>query len=135
MLLNRPGKTSVSTVGSPSSGFDVTFSDDAFSDLHTMIPGSGLVTGYWQPDAREIDPDLVVDTDPRTAYLSSFQGLTANGTWTLFVADNSAGDQSTLVGWGLTILGTPEPSRAMLLMLGAAGMLMRRRRHASVLAA
>jgi hypothetical protein len=100
-----------------------------------MIPGSGLVTGYWQPDAREIDPDLVVDTDPRTAYLSSFQGLTANGTWTLFVADNSAGDQSTLVGWGLTILGTPEPSRAMLLMLGAAGMLMRRRRHASVLAA
>jgi hypothetical protein len=122
-------------VGSPSSGFDVTFSDDAFSDLHTMIPGSGLVTGYWQPDAREIDPDLVVDTDPRTAYLSSFQGLTANGTWTLFVADNSAGDQSTLVGWGLTILGTPEPSRAMLLMLGAAGMLMRRRRHASVLAA
>lgn len=129
VLLNRPGRTSLDTVGSSSSGFNVTFSDDAFDDIHTLIPGSGLVTGYWQPDGREIDPDLVVDTDPRTAYLSSFQGLTANGTWTLFVADNSAGDESTLLGWGLTILGTPEPSRAMLLMFGMAGLVMRRVRR------
>lgn len=128
VLLNRPGKTGMDTIGSPSSGFNVTFSDDAFSDIHTMIPGSGLVTGFWQPDAREIDPDLVLDTDPRTAYLSSFQGLNANGTWTLFVVDNAAGDEGTLLGWGLTILGTPEPSRAMLLMLGSVGLLMRRRR-------
>lgn len=128
VLLNRPGRTSLDTVGSASSGFNITFTDDAFSDIHTLIPGSGLVTGSWQPDAREIDPDLVVDTDPRTAYLSNFQGLSPDGTWTLFVADNSASDESTLIGWGLTILGTPEPSRAMLMMLGSLGLMMRRRR-------
>ena len=45
------------------------------------------------------------------------------------MADMSAGDESTLTGWGLTITGSvPEPSRVLLLMLGLASSLLRRRR-------
>lgn len=127
VLLNRPGRTSGDSIGSGSSGFDVTLSDDAIVDIHD-VSGLGPISGLFQPDARNIDPDFVLDTDPRTAYLSSFQNLDANGSWTLFVADNAAGDESMLVSWGLTVNGVPEPSRAMLLMAGGAGMLMRRRR-------
>lgn len=127
VLLNRPGKTSGDPIGSGSSGFDITLSDDAITDIHDLA-GLGPITGLFQPDARNMDPDLVINTDPRTAYLSSFQNLNANGDWTLFVADNAAGDASTLVGWGLTIFGVPEPSRAMLLMLGLGSLLLRRRR-------
>ena len=128
IALNRPGKSLLNTIGSGSSGMTITLSDLAATDIHTGIAGSGFVSGTYQPDARNVDPALVLDTSPRTDFLSSFNGLAANGTWTLFVADMSAGDESTLVGWGLTINGTPEPSRALLMMLGFAGALLRRRR-------
>jgi len=96
---------------------------------HTGLAGGGCITATWPPDARNVDPDFVLDTDPRTAFLSSFNGLAADGNWTLFMADMSAGDESTLTGWGLTITGSvPEPSRVLLLMLGLASSLLRRRR-------
>ena len=97
-------------------------------DIHTSSGNSGLVSGTYQPYARNVDPDLVLDTTPRTAFLNSFNGLNANGTWTLFVSDNSAADESTLQGWGLTINSVPEPSRALLLMLGLGCTALRRRR-------
>lgn len=128
MLLNRPGRSALDLAGSGSSGFDITLSDDAVTDIHNIGP-SGHISGLFQPDARDEDPFDALDTSPRTAFLSSFQGLDANGSWTLFVADNAAGDQSTLLGWGLTITGVPEPSRALLLILGLGGLAMRRRRH------
>ncbi len=127
VLLNRPGKTLMDLIGSSASGFNVTFSDDAVSDIHNAA-GSGTITGTYQPDARDVDPDTVLDTDSRTAYLSNFQGLSANGDWTLFVADNAAGDNATLTSWGMTISGTPEPSRAMLLMIGICALIARRRK-------
>ena len=128
ILLNRPGKTESISIGSGSSGFDIILSDDAVSDMHTPTVGSGPVTGTFQPDAREDDPLEVLDTSPRTAYLSVFQGMDSNGTWTLFLADNVSGDESTLVEWGMSITGIPEPSSAVLLLLGAAGIIIRRRR-------
>ncbi|MCX6894794.1 MAG: PEP-CTERM sorting domain-containing protein, partial [Verrucomicrobia bacterium] len=33
-----------------------------------------------------------------------------NGTWTLFLADMSGGDVSTLVSWGLNVSVVPEPT-------------------------
>ncbi len=67
--------------------------------------------GTWQPDGREVDPGLVVDTDPRSAFLSTFTGLNANGTWTLFLADLESGGTSALDSWGLEITGVPEPQQ------------------------
>jgi subtilisin-like proprotein convertase family protein len=44
--------------------------------------------------------------------LSSFNGQSAQGSWTLFIADVSHGDQSTLQDWtlNLEIAAVPEPA-------------------------
>lgn len=127
VLLNRPGKSLAEVAGSGVSDFSVTFRDDAAFDIHTAIPSSGSVSGFFQPDAREADPDDVLDSSPRTAFLSSFQGLDANGDWTLFVTDVSGGDVMTLESWSLTIEGVPEPGTATLVALAAVGLFRRRR--------
>ncbi len=73
-----------------------------------------------------------VGNDP----LSLFNGLNADGTWTLFVSDRALFDVGTLNGWALQITGNglaavPEPSTwaMMLLGFGAVGFAMRRRRQ------
>ena len=81
VLLNRPGRSLSTPDGSPTVGMNITFEDSAFSDIHTAIPMSGgSVSGTYQPDGRNIDPHDVLNTDARTAMLSSFNGLDGNGT-------------------------------------------------------
>ncbi len=104
ILLNRPGKTSGNPGGSDNVGFNVSFADSAAADIHTDPAGSAIVTGSWQPDGRIADPDIVLDTSPRTALLSSFNGLDPGGSWTLYVADVASGDSATLTSWGLTMM-------------------------------
>lgn len=111
VLLNRVGKSNSDAFGYDDSGCHLTFSDSAATDIHLYGGNGGApLTGIWQPDGREMDPQLVVGTDPRTAFLGSFNNLDPNGTWTLFVADMATGYQSTLVDWSLTIITVPEPS-------------------------
>jgi hypothetical protein len=46
--------------------------------------------------------------------------LNPNGTWTLFLADESAGGgQSSLVSWSLSISAVPEPTNVALGIFGA----------------
>ena len=124
VLLNRTGKTSSSAFGYADPGFDVTFNGTAANDVHlyqTFSPsfdGQGRLTGMWQPDARNVDPANVLDTDSRTATLSSFNGLNANGKWTLFVADLHSGAVSSVDSWSLQITGVPEPVNVALLVFG-----------------
>lgn len=128
VLLNRPGRSVSSPDGSGTVGLDVTLDDNAPADIHTAIPDSGgTFSGTYQSDGRNVDPYNVVSTDPRTATLASFFGTNANGTWTLFVADQAAGDSSTLNSWSLTITAVPEPSAALLGGLGILVLLWRRR--------
>jgi subtilisin-like proprotein convertase family protein len=128
VLLNRPGRSIGNSDGSGTLGMDVTLDDSAFSDIHTAIPMSGgEVTGTYQPDGRITDPYDTLDTDSRPALLASFIGLDASGARTLFVADQSAGETSTLESWTLTITGVPEPSTALLGGLGVLLLLRRRR--------
>ncbi len=134
VLLNRSGRTAGNAFGYDDDGFNVTFDDLATNNVHTyrdqVNPTAGNpLTGTWQPDARAVDPDLVVDTDPPTATLAAaFNGKNANGDWTLFVADLSGGSAHTLNGWSLEITGIPEPSGAVLLGFGLAALAVRRRR-------
>ena len=116
VLLNRPGKTASHVGGYGDAGLDVTFEDGAVNgDLHgyqsvtTPIAGSPL-TGAWAPDARNVDPDDVLDTDPRTADLSVFNGLGADGEWVLFLVDLETGGTNMLVGWELEITGIDQPT-------------------------
>jgi subtilisin-like proprotein convertase family protein len=135
VLLNRPGRTAANVDGYDDSGFAITLDDNApHGDIHNyqgvITPPLGTpLTGLWQPDGRKIDPASVLDTDPRTAMLSSFNGLDPNGDWTLFVADLSAGGVSVLNNWQLVINPVPEPSTAALLGAGGLILLGRARRR------
>jgi subtilisin-like proprotein convertase family protein len=115
VLLNRIGRTSGNTFGSSGAGMNVTL-DDGGNDIH--LAGNGVLSGTYSPDARTADPATVFDTDDRSAFLSSFNGLNANGEWSLFVADMSGGDQSQLVSWGLDITAVPEPVNLALAIFG-----------------
>jgi len=129
VLLNRVGRTAGDAFGFGDGGFNIVLNDlGGFDDIHNETSGGGLMSGTFGSDGRLIDPDLVVDTDPRTALLTSFDANDANGNWTLFVADLSGGDPNTLVSWGVEITGqVPEPG-VSLLLAGSALLAFRRRR-------
>jgi len=132
VLLNRVGVTSGNSVGYADSGMNITFSDSG-PDIHTyqmeVNPAGGALTGTWGPDGRTTDPMTVLDTDARTALLSSFIGEDPSGEWTLFLADLDFGEQGQLVSWGLVITAVPEPTTMVLILLGAGGMIGTRRFH------
>ena len=65
-----------------------------------------LFRSIWAPDGRTNSPPSVLDTDARTAPLSAFNGLSADGEWTLFVADYGPKDTSTLVSWSIAVSGS-----------------------------
>ena len=136
VLLNRVGRSSANLVGYSDSGMDVTLSANG-NDIHqyqTFSPTieGGQLKGIWGVDGRNIDPKTVVTTTPQTALLSSFNGTDPNGSWTLFLADMDAGDQSTLVQWSVILTAVPEPSTFVLAGLGGLvmGMRLLRRRTA-----
>lgn len=115
VLLNRPGRTAVNLLGYSDNGFlDVRFDNEAPNDIHqyqvSLGVAPGLLVGAWQPDGRLTDPAAVLDTDPRSASLSSFDGLSAGGDWKLFVADVGGGGEFTLEAWTLTVTTSPAVS-------------------------
>ena len=63
-----------------------------------------------------------------TGNLSVFDGMDANGEWTLNITDSAAGDVGTLNSWGLDITPVPEPSSAFVLFVGMGGLALVRRR-------
>lgn len=115
VLLNRTGKGTANAAGYADFGFDITLDDAASNgDIHlyrevvTPVAGQPL-TGTWQPDGRKIDPSTVLESTPRTSTLSSFAGVTANGEWTLFLADLESGGTNFLVSWALDFSGPGVP--------------------------
>jgi subtilisin-like proprotein convertase family protein len=128
VLLNRVGRVAGNDLGYGDGGVDIKLDDTAVNgDIHTYrlkLTGNnntsigGALTGLWSPDARTADPGLVRDTDPRSAFLSSFYNLDPNGKWTLFLADLAPGGTSSLESWGLEITAIPEPSNWALMAAG-----------------
>jgi hypothetical protein len=113
ILLNRAGRTSSDPFGYGDAGFDIVFDDSAVRDIHLYqtIPGfpAEIADGSaWAPDARLVDPLNTLETDGRTSFLSSFNGLDPNGSWTLFIADLSSGSSSSVVSWGLSLNAAPH---------------------------
>ncbi len=139
VLLNRIGRTSTDEFGSSGGGLTVTLDDQAGGDdIHLAPYSPGAVqTGTWTPDGRDNDPAAVLATDARTATLASFNGGDPNGSWTLFLADLSVGEQSTLVSWGLEIEAVPEPTTwaliafAMMAGVVTTGRWLQRRLHSN----
>jgi hypothetical protein len=133
VLLNRPGSSTGSVIGYADNGFNVTLADSAPADLHTYritLQGSALIpistaepglplTGTWQPDGRTADPAMVTADSPRVTSLATFNGLSPNGLWTLFLADLNSGGAARLESWSLEYTAVPEPAGAAL-VTGAA---------------
>ncbi len=126
VLLNRTGRTATDSLGYPDNGFNVTFSDAAANgDIHpyrltlfgnntTPVDPNYInpLTGTWAPDGRNVSPQNVLDTTARTALLAAFEGLDANGQWSLFLADASPGGTAQLNSWSLEIAAVPESTAA-----------------------
>ena len=134
VLLNRVGVSSTNQFGYPGDGMSITLDDQAANNVHWYetfsfsLNSSGQLLGAWQPDGRNVDPDLVNETDAPTATLSGFNGQSADGTWTLFVADMSSGGTSVLSSWGLDVASIPEPATIPLLVLCNAALVLFRHR-------
>jgi len=108
VLLNQVGTSPSNPLGSSGAGFNVTLSDSGTvnGDIHGA---TGIPTGVWQPDSP-------VSLD------STFGGMSADGTWTLFIADlDSGGGTSELNSWGLEA-SVPDHMRTGL-VLGISGFL------------
>lgn len=116
VLLNRPGRAAANLAGYADAGFDVTFEHGAMNgDIHhyrnVVAPAAGQpVSGIWQPDGRNIDPLLALDTSPRTTTLGGFAGSTPSGEWTLYVADTENGGTNLLCRWELEINAPVAPT-------------------------
>jgi subtilisin-like proprotein convertase family protein len=134
VLLNRTGVTNGNSFGYSDTGFNVTLSDAAAYNIqyYQSTPayatnGIGQLTGTWQPDGVNIDPQsspsLLASTSPSTP-LSSFDGTDPNGTWVLFLADLSAGNQSVEGPISVTIVTVPEPATLALAATGGIALLL-----------
>jgi hypothetical protein len=123
VLLNRVGKTTTDALGYDDTAFVITLNDQASqtTDIHLYrtVQNYSITGGAeWRPDARNVDPQHVLDTSDRTAFLSSFSNKDPNGTWTLFFADMAGGEQATLNGWSLEVEAVPEPINQALAAFG-----------------
>jgi len=109
VLLNRvgtgSGNPSQNYFGYSTAGFNnVTLDDSATGgNIHNVANPGSLPTVSYTPDGGS---------------LASFNGSNPNGIWTLFFADESAGNTSTLNGWSLDITAVPEPVNVALGIFG-----------------
>ena len=121
VLLNRTGRTAGNSAGSGVSGMSLTLADNYLPDVHTAV--NNPLTGNFAPDGRFVNPFTTLDTDTRTAFLSSFNNLDPNGSWTLFFADVAPLAGSTIQNWTVSLGVTvpiPEPGSMALFGLAAA---------------
>jgi len=110
-LLNRVG-TSATSTGNAIQGHVVNVAA-GFNNISLNDAGSG---GNIHNVASPVS-GISYTADGGT--LSAFNGANPNGTWTLFFADQSAGNTSTLDGWSLDITAVPEPVNVALAIFGA----------------
>jgi hypothetical protein len=112
-LINQPGGSGGIGFGfSWNLGGDYTFDDAASATFEGFTgPSSAILpSGSYAPEGA----------------LSSFNGGSIAGTWTLSISDNAGGDTGAFQGWTLT--NVPAPSAVALLGLG--GVVAGRRRRA-----
>jgi hypothetical protein len=105
VLLNQPGVTGGDPFGFAGSGFNITLSDAGTDgSIQTAVEAAGVVfTGNYTAAGS----------------LSGFNGSLADGTWTLFFADESSGGGTAVLNsWSLGITAVPEPVTWALIVFG-----------------
>jgi uncharacterized repeat protein (TIGR01451 family) len=87
----------------PAAGLMLTFDDGAPYPLPAL---GGLTPGTWRPAAYSPAPVFPTNAPvgPYNAALSSFNSINPNGTWSLYVFDDTGGDAGGIVGgWSLAL--------------------------------
>jgi hypothetical protein len=114
-LINRPGVSGSNPLGAMGSGFNVTLTDSAVVNVNNASETPGAVlTGTYNVNGSPGMPG-----NGSAAFQSAYSGLDPNGTWTLFLAnESSGGDPSELVSWSLSIDTVPEPTNVALGIFG-----------------
>lgn len=107
MLLGPEGRVALvmSDVGgnTNAASLTLTLDDEALAPLPDDAP---LLSGAFQPTNQTGAADTFVGAPALSGAtaLSTFDGVTPNGSWQLFVVDNAAGDSGAFSGgWDLTI--------------------------------
>jgi hypothetical protein len=93
------------------SGLTLTFQDGAAAlpDFGPLVSGTFAPTNFGEGDTFPAPAPLA----PYGTALSDFNGTNPNGTWSLFVADDVAGDVGSIAsGFTLTIIATDVPTSA-----------------------
>lgn len=118
LLAGPAGQTTVlmSGTGGPFSvnNLMLTFDDAAAGSLPAS-PGGPIVSGTFKPTDDGLAPVSLTPAPapPYNATLSAFNGTNPNGTWALYVFDNSSGDGGSIAGgWSLN-LETVNPVNAI----------------------
>ena len=110
VLLNQPGATGGNPFGFAGSGLNITLTDA------TSI-GGNPVTGI--QTTAETPGQLFSGTYNAAGTLGTFDNSSANGNWTLFFADMTAGGgQAQLTGWSLNVTAVPEPVNVAMAAFG-----------------
>ncbi len=93
------------------SGVNLTISDSAASPLPNSTM---LTTGTYSPaNYTGADSDALIPPAPAGPYgtaLSVFNTLNANGTWSLFVWDDTTNNSGIFTGWSITITTVTAPA-------------------------
>lgn len=113
-LVVAPGGANLVVLSDASVESGITFASNAtitFDDAAaTQIPGSGNVgTGSYRPTNTAVGgadsfPSPAPSPSSQTTLAGAFNGINPNGTWQLFIVDDTTGDLGTMAGgWSLTI--------------------------------
>lgn len=120
ILLVGPGGQKLMLFSDVGGDYDVNNVTVTLADAATAaLPDNGpLVAGTFKPtdaapgEVRDLFP-APAPPGPYATSLAAFNGLAANGTWSLFVNDDGPGDAGTIAGgWSLTITTTGPANTA-----------------------
>ena len=131
LLVGPTGQTVVLMDGAggftPVSGLVLSFDDQATTQLPYF---TALTSGTYVPGSFYSDTfSSPAPQGPYGSLLNSFDGINANGVWSLYLEDFSPGDSGALTGgYAITVTSVPEPSTYMLFAAGISVLWLSRRR-------
>lgn len=139
ILLVGPGGQNVLLMSDSGGYFSIANLTLTFSDSATGFLGdeSQLVSGTYKP--TNYDANFMVDSfaapaptsGPYGSTLSAFNGTNPNGVWSLYIIDDTQGNNGVMAGgWSMNIAAVPEPSTFALgaFVLAGTGAVYARRR-------